>query len=726
MADTTKEIVYKIHVEGDGMATIRDMKGQIIATQVPLKNLRKEFGNFAKTVDGAKFDKFNAGLKETRKQMDGFNASTGSSTSAALELSRVIQDAPFGMRGMANNLSQLSASLAFASKQAGSFTAAIKGMFAALRGPLGILVAIEAVMAAFQIFSSTTKDAEDAVDSFNEKTKETVESLEKQATQLDNVAKSMGKLSEEAAAGGIIKATESFKGLNEQLRNGNLTLEDKIALVKEYASQLRFQAQVEDAIAKAQTLAFDSERDILEEIEKVERQIAEARNYDPTFAVKRLEDLKEELATFREIEDVLGRINGDSGEKGRLAILKQSKKMYTKLREEQSSTNSQYKVFSGILEEIQKQIEAIEGKKERTGGRTRIKIFKQQLFDLQKEINGFNEAWLRGTERTALGRLEIQQEFEKKDLDLKRDAFVEKQKQRLAHEKEMLKLNKITNAEYLRAEELVNESILEAEEEHQRALTAIRKKHDQERFDLFLKDLERSVEEYIKASNAEEIAVLRGGVSMDSGVDRVEQEMALNERLYDHKIEQINREIEARKEAGEIYSGLEKERTAMEEVQRIKRLQMERKLWEAKVAVVGLGVQAIAQIAAEGSAIQKAASVASTIISTYEAATAALGAKPWGPWNIASAAAVTAMGLANVSKILSTKIPGESSVGGGGSAPSGPTFSPSFNVVGNNQQSQLANTIAEQTAQPVQAFVVYDDIETAAQLEQGAVNSTGF
>ena len=658
MADTTKDIVYRIHIQTDELATIQRVSGGVKALQVPIKELEKEFGKLSNRmdIDAKRFDAFNKKLSDTKTQMDGFKASTGSSTSAALELSRVIQDAPFGMRGMANNLSQLSASLAFASKQAGGFSMALKGMFAALRGPLGILVAIEAVMAAFQIFSARAKDAKDDV--------------EELSTATDDLVGKFNRLKESALSGGIVQ--ELLGG--EEAKTGLKILKNEF----------------DDFARKYESLTEEEK-----ENEGIVNNLIE--KYGQLLTVRRdITRTQEELAE-NEAED--------SG-----------------------VTNKQLEIRLWNLFRVKMELEEIFEVEKKTAKerQKQVKIFRQQFLDLQAEIDQFNQDWLLGTERTAMGRLEIEQEFEKKDLDLKRDVFIEKQEQRLAHEKEMLELNKITNEEYLRAEEKVNESIRLAEEEHQRAITAIVKKHEQERFDLLLKDLQRSTEEYIKASNAEELTGLRSDVTMDAGVDRIEQEMILNERLFDHKISQIKREIEARKIAGENISGLEKEITALEAQESAKRVELEREAQEAKVAIVGMAFQAIGQIAAEGSAVQKAASVASTIISTYEAATAALGAKPWGPWNIAQAAVVTAMGLANVNKILSTKLPGESSGAGGGSAPSGPTFSPSFNIVGNNQQSQLANTLAEQTNQPVQAFIVYDDIETAQQLEQGAVNSVGF
>ena len=61
MADQNK-IVYNIKVNAEqGTATIRNLKGQIVATQIPISDLRREFGNFAKQVNASDFNKFNIG-----------------------------------------------------------------------------------------------------------------------------------------------------------------------------------------------------------------------------------------------------------------------------------------------------------------------------------------------------------------------------------------------------------------------------------------------------------------------------------------------------------------------------------------------------------------------------------------------------------------------------------------------------------------------------------------
>jgi hypothetical protein len=66
MAD--QNINYKITVDVEsGTASLRDLQGRIVANQVPIKNLSKEFGNFAKTVNSADFNKFKSGLDNCKK-----------------------------------------------------------------------------------------------------------------------------------------------------------------------------------------------------------------------------------------------------------------------------------------------------------------------------------------------------------------------------------------------------------------------------------------------------------------------------------------------------------------------------------------------------------------------------------------------------------------------------------------------------------------------------------
>jgi len=172
------------------------------------------------------------------------------------------------------------------------------------------------------------------------------------------------------------------------------------------------------------------------------------------------------------------------------------------------------------------------------------------------------------------------------------------------------------------------------------------------------------------------------------------------------------------------------------------RLQLEKQFTDAKIKLAEaeaaakdktLGetadvLQKFSGIAGEETAAGKALGIASATINTYRGVSDALAATTVTPFEtalkFANAGAILANGLSNVKKIVSVKVPNTGGGGrGAGSAPSGgaaPT-PPSFNVVGASETSVLADTVAEQTNEPVQAYVVSNDITTAQSLENNIV-----
>ena len=124
----------------------------------------------------------------------------------------------------------------------------------------------------------------------------------------------------------------------------------------------------------------------------------------------------------------------------------------------------------------------------------------------------------------------------------------------------------------------------------------------------------------------------------------------------------------------------------------------------------------------------KALAIASSLVNTYAAISGQLKAFSGVPvpgYAIAQAIATGVVGFANVQKIASVKIPKTSGGGGGvsGSAPSGGAAPapPSFNVVGASETSVLGDAVASQTNEPVQAYVVSNDVTTAQSLENNIV-----
>jgi hypothetical protein len=130
--------------------------------------------------------------------------------------------------------------------------------------------------------------------------------------------------------------------------------------------------------------------------------------------------------------------------------------------------------------------------------------------------------------------------------------------------------------------------------------------------------------------------------------------------------------------------------------------------------------------------IQKAANIATAIISTYQSATAAYASQFLPVSDVSSpvrggiaAGMAIAAGLVNVAKIASQKFEGGGSSGGGGGAPAGGggggggMVAPNFNVIGSSGVNQLAQI----QQQPTRAYVVSGDVANGLSLERNRLQN---
>jgi len=109
------------------------------------------------------------------------------------------------------------------------------------------------------------------------------------------------------------------------------------------------------------------------------------------------------------------------------------------------------------------------------------------------------------------------------------------------------------------------------------------------------------------------------------------------------------------------FANYEEIRTELEKQHSIKRKEIANEEANFKIATYLQTLDLLKGAFAEHTAIAKAASIASTIIQTYQAATAALSPPPIGAGPLLGpilAAATIAAGMANVAKMTSIKIPG--------------------------------------------------------------------
>ncbi len=117
----------------------------------------------------------NLGNRAAPRAARGFQQigkATANANPTLLEFNRVIQDAPFGIQGVANNITQLTQNFGTLSQQSGGAVAALRALGSAFAGPAGILFAVSAVTSLLVTFG-------DRLTGTTDKVKELKEELEK-------------------------------------------------------------------------------------------------------------------------------------------------------------------------------------------------------------------------------------------------------------------------------------------------------------------------------------------------------------------------------------------------------------------------------------------------------------------------------------------------------------------------------------------------------------------
>ena len=680
MAEKVERLTYKIQFDAEsGTSTIRGLDGTIKATMVSTQKLRQEYGNFATQIKATNAEVNNLSRgKDGNGGLNGMSAASGSATAAALELGRVVSDAPYGIRGMANNVSQLASNLAMASIATNAatgkvvgFNGAIKGMWTALKGPLGVLLAIQVVVSAIDYFAGSTKKAKEEVDGLNESIIKQVEQFNLLKQVIDGMVDIVNPLSDFTSEEGLIVLRDTFKELDKKLtdleKRGEATPSMVESLVDSYGKLLKTRKDI----------AIEEQNIIDNDGKWTKAQIE--------FGQSRLMNLQLYRISLEKLFDVA-----------------------------------------------------------KDGSKKSIKEFKQSLLDLSSELASFREKEIQNADISEEERLRLEYEASRKAVENKRLEYKDKEDASLeaklkevndskATEDEKARLIEDAYQKYNEAQIQANEDLrsvmLQADIAYYAELSALRKK-DTEAAKEESKDLIAALTEnnfdYQEFNETQKIN------AATNDLNRIRDELEGSQRLTDLKVSGLEKELLA--EEGNVVeqqkirnkiAKLNQDQTLYEE-------ELDRKSATAKIGIAMQIADTIAAIAGEGSGIAKGVAVAQTIWNTKQAFMAALGSAPYGPWNIAQATAVGVMGIKNVSDILATKAPNEKSAdvsaknaamsgGGGGSA-----FNPNFNIVGASGSNQLAETVAGQIGEPTRAYVVYDDIATAGEIEANAIEASGI
>jgi hypothetical protein len=226
---------------------------------------------------------FNAELEQTNQELarlnslgksfantsaqsfDKFRVSAGAASGSAIAFNRVIQDAPFGIIGVANNIQQLAEQFSALRATSTSTGAAVKSFFTSLISPANLaILAVSAVTAALTAYAlsaeqtkSPVEELKDAQDNFNKSLKDT--NLLLGQGLLNQLLKDVGLLKTENLGGRLVdvpafetagQVVDALSDKINNLRKGELELLEGF-LTEQIATATRAFANANDSVIKS-------------------------------------------------------------------------------------------------------------------------------------------------------------------------------------------------------------------------------------------------------------------------------------------------------------------------------------------------------------------------------------------------------------------------------------------------------------------------------------------
>jgi len=594
--------------------------------------------------------------KQITKQKDA----TGSATAATMELSRVVSDAPYGIRGMANNITQLVSQLGTASTKAGGLGAALKLMGQQMIGPLGIVFAITLVVSAIDLFWGANTKAEKSVEDMNKKLKEAILVLNGYETALDSSNLSLSERE------GLIKAsTVSNPKFLKIIKDSSSSLTEQTEALRELIKTEEKELDIKNKVAQLEavnTFLREEEVESVDSVIKKRDELTKAREKSGFISpqqsqafMRRLSNFDKIIGKYKEQKTLLQDINDlitpegveDYEKEGELGRLRANLSRVKKDRESRSNNIEEYKAYSEALKLIQKDIDKITGTKPKD--REKVDVLGLDSVDI-----GENKKKMKKTLKAVADALGV---------DLKKNP-----------------LEIDTNLDL----ELSNEA---------KKIIADKLKSDLD--NLMLDSKLEDAKEFIDKSKA----VL--GAMTDFVDSEFERELTIEQNKTNALNTELNNRLNNENLSKDQRASIQNQIAQNDEKLRVKQDAIEKKKFK----------------------MNKAVRIANALMDTASAAIGVM-ADSKGDFlaRLTNAIPTIAFGLAQVAAISRQKFQSSASktpistTAGGGSGGSS-RAEPSFNIVGRSQDNILLDAIQSQFDKPLKAYVVARDITNQQQLD---------
>lgn len=776
MADNNKKIIYTVEVNDKGKIKIDNLTKGFVGASTAVKNLNKDLIQQGQI------------MKDNNRVNQNMIDKTGLAGATLVELGRTISDSNYGIRGMANNLSQLSTLMITLISTTGGLKNGVQALTKAFMGPLGFIIGFQVVIALLERFDMQSSKTKDSIDDISTASAAAGSNLKILVDVMDD-----SSLSTEELERAVNKANKEYKDLNIQIdENGRVTEESR--------KQIDLKILSLERLAKATA--------VQKEIERVFTEIARSQVAE-TKALQAEEDKRDALEQTRinNRNKALQTGVSISTEATETIIQRNKKAVKETFKEQRDDLNKELKTLTDILASEDLVDELFKTSKDGSGSRSRKEFIARQL-DFEKEIiksQGRISASL-----IVNNQLRVKEEFEtiRELAVLKQKDFAEAQQRRvnlIKDDKLRAEAQKKVNKEIADSEESLVKYMIQLRAERDRTINQMRiddlsnasslmekeqgvRKQSALEFNSFLAitnkqrfdadiELEKLktgiiIEELEQQIEAKRIAGedTRG---LEEKLDRVREELSQRQvkrgvKLIDEEAKRINGIIKATQGAFSQLSNVftsytdariealarerdyvlnsetltgEAQKKRIEDIQRRElqaqknKIRLERELFTIKQSMLIAEQVMKAKAVLAENALKL--NVALADVGTEAAVQAGKAQMSIGTFvakgGVAGLAtyAITIGGL--LASIFAARKKAQSqiaslggpSVGAIGGGAGGGVEAPDFNVVGASPESQLAQSVLGQQQKPLRAFVVNKDIKTAEELERNTIKSLG-
>ena len=685
-------------------------------------------------------------IGSNKKGLTGVSDATGAATASALELGRVFSDAPYGIRGMANNISQLASQFSFMSNKVDAATGKVVGISGAFKQfgkaikANAALLIIQALISAVDYFSNTVDKADKSLQKLAESgVNESITELTLLKKALEDNSKSL-----EEKEGLIKKAREEYDELNESLGDTPKSIATTLGaldllilkyqdlarakvLVELIGEEMKNQAKTTAQYSGSFTDMFNSFGSFISGVSSLAT--GKGLSGINTFLAKELSESQQNIEKFEEmlssptkadptktyLELIYGKESKRKKKSSGISPFKTKKDLDIDIKtNENALLQYQKKIESQELKNAER-VELLEANTEKEKEEIRRKYTSRRL---ENDIK-YGEEKIKLDKKIELANIEEKTKNHIASLEMAYKEFVVK----LDYQKKLGKINQQQYDKLLQDASLkLGEAAMNADAEEKKSIKEVETKY-KGLFEVFYKlSEERRDALGIGESKDSEMA------SLEQYLDQVKKLMSAVSSFisaeYDRQLtieanhtaelnEQLNNRLLNEKLSANERKNIQNQIAINDEALRKKQNAIKKKQFDT----------------------QKAFNISMSIANTVSAAISAANQTSGGPIaRIAAMTAVIGAGLANVAMIARQKFqPDAASVplrttgaGGAGGGDGVGDRSFNFNLVGNTIGNQITDAIQGQFDQPLKAYVVSRDITSQQALDANIKGTASF